>query len=133
MAKILWEANGARHSFTIDRETIEIGRDTNCDVSLNHDREVSRFHATIEKRTSELYAIQDNGSTNGTTVNGRKIGSEFVTLHHNDVIRMGKTPMIFVDENSDVTREALDEIAEEMEKGKGFSTIFHEIVESGRR
>lgn len=133
MAKLFWETNGVRHAMQLDGETLQIGRAPSCDICLAEDREISRFHCTIEKRASDRFAIQDNGSTNGTRINQRKIGEDFVTLHHNDTIRAGKTELLFIDENADVTREALDEIADQMEHGKGFSTIFHEIVESGRK
>ena len=51
---------------------------------------VSRYHATLRPSTSALYLI-DQGSTNGTTVNGKKIGKKSPqALFNGDVISFGK-------------------------------------------
>lgn len=133
MARIIWEINGERCGLRLTKELTTIGREKSCDIKLSHDREVSRFHCTIERRASNLYAISDEDSSNGTFVNNKRIGDGFTTLRHDDLIRVGKTTLLFQHEKPDAPKEILDEITREMEQGKGFSTIFHEIVESGRK
>jgi len=49
-----------------------IGRGPDCDVALRDDT-VSRRHAQLVFRDG-IWVVQDLGSRNGTTVNGRKVG-----------------------------------------------------------
>ena len=65
-----------------------IGRDVACDVVLQ-DVEVSRRHAVIRLR-NDICEIQDNGSTNGTYVNGELIESA-TRLTPGDLIGLGET------------------------------------------
>ncbi|MFF3613263.1 FHA domain-containing protein [Streptomyces sp. NPDC002580] len=56
---------------------LRIGRDPASGLRLNHDT-VSRVHAELS-RQSGVWVLRDLGSTNGTTVNGRRvIGSSVV-------------------------------------------------------
>jgi pSer/pThr/pTyr-binding forkhead associated (FHA) protein len=52
--------------------SITIGRNSSNNIVLNQS-DVSSFHATISKSPSGEIYIQDNNSSNGTYVNGRKI------------------------------------------------------------
>jgi len=69
----LWTAaatvSGARFEF--DQTRVVIGRRRGADVILPH-AAVSQLHATIETRGTG-YAVRDEGSTNGTRVNGQRI------------------------------------------------------------
>ena len=58
----------------LDRERISIGRDTANDIVLD-DPMVSGFHAVIVNDNGVL-SITDLGSTNGTRVDGRRIGDK---------------------------------------------------------
>ncbi len=52
---------------------------------------VSRLHASIRVEDNQTVKLVDLGSTNGTWVNGSKIEPHIpVTLHHGDVIALGK-------------------------------------------
>lgn len=62
---------GAPYDFELDRDEIVIGRASDVDLPLA-DRFLSRQHARIIKRQGQLL-IEDLGSRNGTTVNGRQI------------------------------------------------------------
>ena len=73
----------------LGEEVLRIGRDFECDLSLN-DGNVSRKHAEI-RRTANGHALHDLGSTNGTTVNGNRI--QAYQLRSGDQIGMG--PFIF--------------------------------------
>lgn len=73
------------------RGTLRIGRDPRCDLVIS-DSQASRFHARIV-RTPQGFLLVDEGSTNGTTVNGHSVASH--QLRDNDGIRIGTTDMIF--------------------------------------
>jgi pSer/pThr/pTyr-binding forkhead associated (FHA) protein len=50
---------------------LRIGRDPASGLRLNHET-VSRVHAELS-RQGGLWVLRDLGSTNGTTVNGRRV------------------------------------------------------------
>lgn len=54
-----------------DKTEFVLGRDLACDIVVN-DPEVSRRHARIYTQ-GDLFYIEDNGSTNGTCVNGQRL------------------------------------------------------------
>jgi hypothetical protein len=85
-AKLLLSA-GERvlRSIAIVKEVISLGRRPYNDIALN-DLTVSGEHAVIEMRGSD-FMLRDNGSRNGTTVNGRLITEHRLT--HGDVIGIG--------------------------------------------
>ncbi|HED14081.1 MAG TPA: FHA domain-containing protein [Gammaproteobacteria bacterium] len=55
----------------LDKPRITIGRDKGNDVVLE-DEGISGFHAEIQLLDDQAYIV-DLGSTNGTTVNGKKV------------------------------------------------------------
>ncbi len=64
-----------------------IGREADNTLSVP-EAAVSRFHARVEQR-GDVWWICDNGSTNGTLVNGVRI--EEAPLEDHDVVRVGDT------------------------------------------
>ncbi len=64
-----------------------IGRGTDVDVRLT-DLDVSRRHAEVRRDGEHTWLI-DLGSSNGTTLNGRRI--DRAALHDGDVARLGGT------------------------------------------
>jgi len=62
-----------------------LGRSANVDVTLA-DEKISRQHAIIERQGDQI-VIRDQGSANGTYVNGQRV--ETAALNDGDVIRMG--------------------------------------------
>jgi pSer/pThr/pTyr-binding forkhead associated (FHA) protein len=73
--------------FPLELAEIFIGRDETSTVAIS-DAEVSRRHARMELRGS-AYAIQDLGSTNGTFVNGTRLGGIQV-LNSGDTVAFGE-------------------------------------------
>jgi hypothetical protein len=73
----------------IDRRAIVIGRSRECDVVLD-DRNVSRRHAELV-RDGDGFVLRDLDSTNGCSVNGRRIRSAPVTT--GDSIVVGSTSL----------------------------------------
>ncbi len=73
--------------FRLDANALIIGRDPMSDIVIN-DPEISRQHARLSKRDNS-YEIEDLGSTNGTFVNGQRLGSEPYRLEPGQTVNMG--------------------------------------------
>lgn len=67
----LWSTGGEPARYEFDQPRVVIGRRRGADVILPH-AAVSQLHATLEVRGAG-YALRDEGSTNGTRVNGQRI------------------------------------------------------------
>ena len=74
---------------------ITIGRGRDCELRLR-DPGASRRHCTIRRRDAELW-IRDEGSSNGTLVNGVLVQGE-VQLRHRDRIEVGTTALRVLDQ-----------------------------------
>jgi pSer/pThr/pTyr-binding forkhead associated (FHA) protein len=66
-----------------------IGRENECQLRLNSDF-VSRRHCVLLLE-EETLRIHDEGSKNGTFVNGRRIGPADTILRHGDLVSIGAT------------------------------------------
>jgi len=84
-------ASGAEFVLPTDRPAL-LGRSDDVDCPINH-RSVSREHASIA-REGEHFVIEDRGSANGVTVNGRQVKS--VALRSGDIIELGQVVFRFV-------------------------------------
>jgi len=69
-----------------------IGREAGCDIALVNDNTASRRHATITVSAGD-YSIRDEGSSNGTFVNGAKITEQKLTP--GDEVQVGGTRFRF--------------------------------------
>jgi pSer/pThr/pTyr-binding forkhead associated (FHA) protein len=78
--------------FPLVDKRLSIGRDGACDICLS-DRSVSRHHATLF-RVFHGFSIEDEGSTNGTRVNGNTVTKRF--LKHGDLIEIGKYNLRYI-------------------------------------
>jgi pSer/pThr/pTyr-binding forkhead associated (FHA) protein len=92
--------SGVGIKLPIEKQQIQIGRDTECDISLEDDL-VSKHHATLEAVLTPddnriEYMLQDLESTNNTYVNDERIS--LCRLKDGDVIRIGMNNFRFEDE-----------------------------------
>ena len=78
-----------------EMERISVGRMPGCELALIWDDEVSRAHALLE-RVGGAWTVEDRGSSNGTLVNASRITGP-VVLRDADVVRIGKTQLVFHD------------------------------------
>jgi pSer/pThr/pTyr-binding forkhead associated (FHA) protein len=78
-------------AFTIEKETVQIGRLSDNDIMLP-DPNVSRVHARVSRR-GDSYFVTDLKSTNGTFLNEERIMD--ARLADEDVIRLGSTRLVF--------------------------------------
>lgn len=71
-----------------------VGRSEDCDFTIPSEYpDVSRRHCLIEiNQNGKIISIKDNGSTNGTFLNGRKLSKkEDAPLSDDDKIRLGNS------------------------------------------
>ncbi len=84
---------------SLNRERTTIGRGEDCDFRLDS-RVVSAEHARVV-RSDDGFGIEDLGSTNGVTINGRRLGAdELRPLGHGDAITISDHVLLFVDRGS---------------------------------
>lgn len=79
--------------FLLENSIITIGRDPLLEVALA-DPEVSRQHARMARDENGDYKIQDLGSTNGTFVNGQRLGGEPYLLSAGQQIVLGSSVIL---------------------------------------
>jgi pSer/pThr/pTyr-binding forkhead associated (FHA) protein len=80
---------GAR--FELNAKTLTVGRGAPNDIRLDDDEFASSHHARIEPRRDGVW-VEDIGSTNGTYVNGTRLGRP-QRLTPGDVVRFGETDL----------------------------------------
>lgn len=93
---IIIEGKDFGHKFTINKETITIGRSKECDYAL-HDGKASRKHIqikTVPTPGGVSYFLSDLNSTNGTFLNGSPLKSD-IKLNNGDKVLIGSTLMGF--------------------------------------
>lgn len=82
--------------FILDKGSITIGRTANNDIAIDN-LAVSSLHAAVHN-TENAVVLEDMNSTNGTSVNDKKI------QHHNlqdgDVITIGKHQIVFFNDSA---------------------------------
>lgn len=86
----------------VDRSPFRIGKErSQCDYCVPDNSAVSRSHADIFRENGACY-IQDNASTNGTYINGRRIGSYQRTEIGNEVqLRLANEDFLFYTEEGE--------------------------------
>jgi pSer/pThr/pTyr-binding forkhead associated (FHA) protein len=75
-------------------QTWTIGRRTEMDLSIPWDSEVSGLHAELQGIGGEWTIVDDGLSTNGTFVNGQRVGGRR-RLRDGDRIRIGQTILAY--------------------------------------
>jgi len=78
--------------YELTEDAITIGRDPSSDIVLN-DAEISRHHARL-KASPSGYILQDMASTNGTFVDGKRLGGEPYPLRLNQVVMFGSNIIV---------------------------------------
>lgn len=77
--------------FPISGMVMTIGRDARNDIVIN-DPEVSRQHAQLSLQ-AQGYVLTDQGSTNGTFVNGKRLAAPY-RLSNGDEVGLGETVIL---------------------------------------
>ena len=80
--------------YEVRKDTFSIGRSRESDIFLE-DLAVSRLHASIVNVNGN-YALKDEGSANGTKVNGQLVTKhQTYPLQEGDKIQLGQTVLVF--------------------------------------
>ena len=81
--------------YEVSKESLSIGRSRESDIFLE-DLAVSRLHASIISLGGGNYALRDEGSANGTKVNGQTVNKyQPYPLQEGDKIQLGQTVLAF--------------------------------------
>ena len=88
---LLVPGDDAEHRIELSTEVTRVGRSSEADVRLP-DAGVSRLHAELRRLGDEVVLV-DLGSTNGTTLNGRKVLEG--RLRDGDRIGVGTSSLVF--------------------------------------
>jgi hypothetical protein len=101
-----------------DRRQSSIGRRAEMQLSIPWDNEVSGLHAELHHVGREWTILDDGLSTNGTFVNGQRIGGR-QRLRDGDRIRIGRTVLAYraaqatvVDETRSVTNKPAPQLTD---------------------
>ena len=81
-------------TFPLEGDQLTIGRDSSNAVAIN-DAEISRKHSRLSFQGGK-YVLEDLGSTNGTFVNGQRLGGP-VVLKPGDVVSLGEQIVLMYD------------------------------------
>jgi hypothetical protein len=81
-------APGLRAAIPFEGDVLRIGRHAENEIALRDDAAASRNHARLERRGDAVYVV-DNGSTNGTWVEGVRVTEALLAPH--DLLRVGNT------------------------------------------
>jgi uncharacterized membrane protein YhaH (DUF805 family) len=97
---LVFNLNGRPRKIGLDTlarsQAAKVGRATGCRVVLD-DASVSREHAEIKLDPQSGLMIRDLGSSNGTSVDGKRVGTNFVTVTKGSKLRMGKVDILIAD------------------------------------
>ena len=84
-------------SFSLTNERYTLGRADDCDICIS-DPTISGHHCSLIRMENGKYAVQDNGSTNGTKVNQQPAESGVtIPLNNSDILQVGGVEILFED------------------------------------
>ncbi len=95
MPKIILKIETPRESRSVELDDeITIGRTNDSDVAID-DAGLSRKNTTVFRDGKSVFAVDEN-STNGTFLNGEKLGNEPRRIYAGDVLKLGSETRITV-------------------------------------
>ena len=79
-------------SFELTEDHYTVGRSEECDICIP-DPTMSGTHCTLERDEDGGYIVSDEGSTNGTRING--VRSDRQKLSHSDILQIGGVEVLY--------------------------------------
>lgn len=113
--------------YPLDKETLVIGRRPECDIHVDN-LAVSGRHARVITIAGSSF-LEDLNSTNGTLVNGKKIGKH--PLADGDVITIGKHSLRFMLTAEPKGKAGSDSFAETIVIGSDQSSALRQAASDG--
>lgn len=82
-------------SFVLSNDSYTLGRSDDSDICIQ-DSTISNHHCTLVKISDDTYAVKDEGSTNGTKLNGRKLLENLppVAMSSGDILQVGNVEIL---------------------------------------
>ena len=108
-------------SFDLTKDEHTVGRHEDCDICLQ-DPTVSNHHCTFVRQDNNQYGVRDEGSTNGTRVNGVRIDKS-QKLVNSDIVQVGAIEMLYDSEEKDGGTSASTQTGINIQHTAGTSTI----------
>lgn len=105
MPKVTLTING-EENYESNHPLITIGRTSDNNVPIPDDTNISRYHARIEQR-EDGYWFVDQGSSNGSSVNGNQVESEMLLESGDEILLGGSSRILF--ETDEVEEEEEEE------------------------
>jgi len=87
-------------SFELVEDQYTIGRSEECDICIP-DPTVSSLHCTLVRDPDGTYRVVDNGSTNGTRINGVRVEEQ--KLVNSDIVQVGGVELLYDSEHKSAT------------------------------
>jgi FHA domain len=123
---LIWrDGAGEQHILLLEqgRGQVIIGRRSDCDIALTWDDQVSRAHGLLEP-IGEEWALVDNGSRNGSYVNGDRIHGRH-RLRNREHMTFGRTRVEF--------RHPTDDAGSMSTARAGEASLFMPLTETQRK
>lgn len=98
MAKLILTQTGKPDTdLLLEKDRVTLGRRDDNDIALD-DGTVSGLHAVMTMDAEGNYTVEDQNSTNGSTLNGEKLGS--AQLNSGDILMLGQVRLIYSQSSS---------------------------------
>ena len=127
------DRGGCQRTFEIlEDKMIVFGREDHVEFQILRDSQVSRENFALKKdEETDKFVLIELGAANGTFLNGEQLEpNSITTLVHGDEIRAGRQVFIFrvTPINKPTESVLVNDVMEDMQKGKGYHTIMCEIL-----
>ncbi len=116
--------DGQVRNVPCEAPSFTIGRGADADIRIS-DRSASRVHCELAWESGH-WIVRDRKSLNGTWINGRRVAHR--RLQAGDRLLVGDTAIEIVDAPAKGVTTLLREVKHDMDRGKGYHTILHDIV-----
>lgn len=107
-------------SYELTGEKYTVGRSEDCDICIA-DPTISGHHCSFVRDENGGYKLVDEGSTNGSRVNGVKVDSQ--KLVNSDIVQVGAIEMLFDSKEKSDTAAASTKTGINLENTAGTTTV----------